>query len=192
MNMAPAARWLMRGRGPGGWRALLLVCWLIAAPALGQTPQTAPAGVGFVDMQRLLEQAPQMRQWRERLQAEFAERNRELAAEASSIEELRNKRAREALTMSAADLDALDKRIAAADRALKRARAELGSLEAVRKNEALDAINKGIGEAAAEAARERGFGAVLTREYAVYIDPALDLTEAVLRRLQRTNDNQKP
>lgn len=170
--------------------ALLLAAWLGASSAHAQEPATVPVNMGFVDMSRLLEQSPQMGEWRTRLQAEFAERTRELQAEAASIEELKRKSADTQLPQ--AERDTLERRIAAADRALKRARAEFDNLQTVRRGEALDAMDKLIGEAAAAAARERGFSAVLTRENAVYIDPALDLTESVLTRLKKAGPASTP
>lgn len=156
----------------------------LVAAASAQTPENQ-GKLGFVDLQRLIEEAPQMRDWRERLQREFAARNRELALEATSIDELKRKRDTEGALLSTEQLAQLSRQIDTGERALRRARSELASLESVRKNEALDAISKRIGEAAASAAKARGFNAVLTRENAVFIDPALDLTTPVLEQLRK-------
>lgn len=173
------------GRPPRGWLRVVAALWLgfAASPVWAQEPATGPVRVAFVDMERLLREAPQMRDLRAALQAELADRKRDLEAEAASIEEL--KRKRDEPGQPDAEVAILDRRIAAAERGLKRARTELDELRAVRSNEAVDAIDKLVGEAAAAAARERGFAAVMTREYAVYVDPALDLTEAVLARLRQ-------
>lgn len=166
---------------PRGW---VWLCCLLLWPLLGMA-QDGGGKVGFVDMQRLIEEAPQMRDWRDRLQREFSARNRELAVEAGSIDELKRRRDSEGALLSSAELERLSRQIEAAERALRRSRSELSSLESVRKNEALDAISKRIGEAAASAARARGFDVVLTRENAVFIDPALDLTAPVLEQLRK-------
>lgn len=186
MNLHHAPVLLLRH--PCGWlRVCLLglVSLLWVAGSAAQGTEASAGRVAFVDLQRLIEEAPQMRDWRERLQREFANRNRELALEESSIEELKAKRDREGVLLSTEQLAALTRQIETAERALRRARSELTSLESVRKNEALDAISKRIGEAAASAARARGFDVVLTRENAVFIDPGLDLTVQVLEQLRK-------
>lgn len=168
----------------GGCWVWLLVLVLCSSVVMAQVAERT-GKVGFVDLQRLIEEAPQMRDWRERLQTEFAARNRELALEANSIDELKRKRDGESALLSSAELEQLSRQIEAAERALRRSRSELTNLESVRKNEALDAISKRIGEAAASAAKARGFDVVLTRENAVFIDPALDLTAPVLEQLRK-------
>jgi outer membrane protein len=157
--------------------------------ALAQAPENQ-GRLAFVDLQRLIEEAPQMRDWRERLQREFAARNRELALEATSIEALKGRRDTESALLSTDQLAQLTRQIETGERALRRARSELASLESLRKNEALDAISKRIGEAAASAAKARGFNGVLTRENAVFIDPALDLTAPVLEQLRKDAEPQ--
>lgn len=170
--------------------ALLCALGLIVGPrtALAQSPAVAPGAqsqVAFVDTKRLLDQAPQMTRWRERLQREFATRHRELEAEAASIVALKRKRDTDGALLGRTEAEQLTRQITAAERALRRARSELSSLESLRMNEAIDAIDRRIGEAAAKVARERGYNAVLTRESTLFLDPALDLTDAVLEQLRK-------
>jgi outer membrane protein len=159
---------------------------LLSSIASAQAPANA-SRIGFVDMQRLLDEAPQMATWRTRLEREFAKKREDISATEQRLTALRKdfETGRDLMTQEAANR--LTREISTTERGLKRARDELVSLQATRRNEALDAISQKIGEASAQVARELGFSSVLIRDSAVYVDPALDLTEQVLRKLKADN-----
>jgi len=164
-------------------RVFLLLLWLCCLTGAAWA-QSSLARVGFVDMARLLDEAPQMLAWRKRLEGEFATLSGRISAEAARLQELRKRRTQEDGISPESVLAELENEISTGERGLRRSREELSNLQSVRKNEALDAISQEIGEAAAEVARSEGFSAVMARDAAIFVDPALDLTERVLAKLR--------
>lgn len=159
------------------WLLALLGLWLVASPL------SAADGLAFVRMQRLLDEAPQMQQARERIEQEFAEPRSELTQLEANIAALKE---RDPALLSAAESAALKRRIEASERKLARDREGLRSRLAARQNQLVDGVERVIGEVLGDLARERGVDVVLSADDVVlYGNPRLDLTDEVLTRLQR-------
>src|SRR5262245_50174782 len=92
----------------------------LAGIAAAQAPP--PARVGYVDMKRLLDNAPQVLAGRQKLEREFAPRDTSLKADEKRLEELRARQQREQATLAASDAEALKREIDALDRSIKRNR----------------------------------------------------------------------
>jgi len=171
-----------RSRQAGGrWRTALgivLVLLLGAVhPAVAQTPTVA-----YVDLNRVLEQAPQVAAARAELEAEFRERNRQLEQEQASVDALRLEVADEALLGTVPNAG-LQRRIESMERALKRKRDGLSRELDGRRQTELVQIDSVIGAAISELARARKLDLVLT-DQVVYHSPRVDLTDAVIERLR--------
>lgn len=175
MRQLPAsARTSLR---PLVWAGVLL------ALLLGLIPTASAEGLAFVRMQRLLDEAPQMQQARERIEQEFAEARSELTQLEANIVALKE---RDPALLPAADADALRRRIEASERKLARDREGLRTRLAARQNQLVDGVERSIGEVLGDLARERGVDVVLSADDVVlYGNPRLDLTDEVLARLKR-------
>lgn len=163
------------------WPAALGMVWLITlawlAPALAQSPSVA-----YVDLNRVLDQAPQVSTARAGLEAEFRERNRQLEEDQLSLDALRQQLADEAILSPAPNTD-LERRIASLERGLKRKREALSRELDARRQTELARIDAMIGEVISELARERHIDLVLT-DQVVYYSPRVDLTDAVIATLR--------
>ncbi len=170
-----------RSRQAGGrWRSVLgivLVLLAIAYPAAAQTPTVA-----YVDLNRVLAEAPQVATARAALEAEFRERNRQLEQEQLSVDALRQELADEAL-LSAAPNEDLQRRIDSMERSLKRKSDALSRELDGRRQTELAQIDAMIGAAISELARARKLDLVLT-DQVVYHSPRVDLTDAVIESLR--------
>ena len=93
---------------------------LIPAPTFAQAP--AATRIGYVDMKRLLDNAPQVVAGREKLSREFAPRDASLKADEKRLDDLRARQQRDGATLSTADADTLKREIDALDRSIKRNR----------------------------------------------------------------------
>lgn len=161
------------------------VRWLLALVLLcaGILPAPAADGLAFVRMQRLLDEAPQMQQARERIEQEFAEARSELTQLEANITALKE---RDPALLPAAEAEALKRRIDASERKLVRDRESLRSRLAARQNQLVDGVERAVGEVLGDLARERGVDVVLSADDVVlYGNPRLDLTDEVLARLRR-------
>ena len=164
-------------------RALLFVATLaLAGFASAQEP--APTRIGYVDMKRLLDNAPQVVAGRQKLEREFAARDAALKADEKRAGELRARQTREAVSMPKPDADALQREIDALDRSVKRNREALRAELKARSDQELDKSWREINDTVVQFAREQGFDLIVPSPV-IYASPKVDVTERILEHLRR-------
>ena len=156
--------------------ALLLATLPVAAGA-----QDA-VRIGYVDMKRLLDNAPQVVAGRTRLEREFAARDAALQVEEKRAGELHARLA--AGAGAGAEADALRREADALDRSIKRKREGLRNDLKTRSDQELDRSWREINEAVVEFAREQGYDLIVPSPV-VYASPNADVTDRILDRLRR-------
>ena len=163
-------------------RALVLGFALaLSSVASAQTPN---ARVGYVDMKRLLDNAPQVVAGRQKLEREFQPRDTALKADEKRLADLRDKQQREGATMPAGDADAQKREIDALDRSIKRNREAMRNDLKSRSDQELDKSWREINDAVVEFAREQGFDLIVPSPV-VFASPRVDITDQVLDRLKK-------
>lgn len=163
------------------WLPMLGLLGLLAAlPARAE-------GIGYVDLARVLDQAPQVAASRARLEAEFEQRNRELEEEELSLNALRQQLQSETELLGNGGDSATARRVETLERSLRRRRESLGRDLDQRRQMELARIDNLIGEAISELARERDLDLVLT-DQVVFYSPRIDLTDAVVERLRSSEE----
>ena len=150
--------------------------------AAAQAP--TPARVGYVDMKRLLDNAPQVVAGRQKLEREFATRDAALKADEQRSASLRAEKARSSATQAKSDADSLQRQIDALDRSIKRNRENLRSELKARSDQELDKSWREINDAVVQFAREKGFDLIVPSPV-IYASPKVDVTEQILERLRR-------
>jgi outer membrane protein len=158
-----------------------LLCLIFLSPALA----AEPAAIGYVDMQRVLEQSAMGKKANETLKEKFSSPQKELAEEEQAIRELQQKTGRDAALMSQAELDKrkgeieqrvreLQQKAMATQQELARDQAELGKK-----------IITPAQEVIAQLAQEKKLSAVFERNQSglLYIQDSLELTDEVIKRL---------
>lgn len=164
-------------------RALVLAfAFALSAGASAQTPPDVR--VGYVDMKRLLDNAPQVVAGRQKLEKEFAPRDGALKSDEKRLQELRDRQQREAATMATGDAEALKREIDALDRSIKRNRESMRNDLKSRSDQELDKSWREINDAVVEFAREQSFDLIVPSPV-VYASPRVDITEQVLERLKK-------
>jgi outer membrane protein len=158
--------------------ALLLAVFAIVGTAGAQAP--APTRIGYVDMKRLLDNAPQVVAGRRTLEREFSARDAALKADEQRLAELRRKQS----TLAKAEADALQREIDALDRSIKRNRDGLRTELKTRSDQELDRSWREINNAVVEFAREQGYDLIVPSPV-VYASPRVDITDKILDRLRR-------
>lgn len=167
------------GQRAGGRWALTAAFVLLPALASAQGGK-----LGYVDMKRLLDSAPQVQAGRERLQREFAARDAALKADETRLADLKAKFERDGALLTKPDADTRKREIDALDRSIKRTRDELRAELKTRSDQELDKSWQEINNAVVEFAREQGLDLVVPSPV-VYADPRIDITDRVLQRLRR-------
>ena len=167
--------------GRWGIGALLLAFALLPTCLFAQ----APAGkIGYVDLKRLIDNAPQMIESRARLEREFAPRDTTLKADESRLASMKQRYDRDSAIMAKADAESLKRQIDTLDRSIKRTREDLRNELNTRAAAERDRIWQNINDTVIEYARAQGYDLIVPSPV-VYASPRIDITDAVLERLRR-------
>lgn len=169
-------------RSAGRW---LLCAWLGLLPfASVAVAQQTTVRIGYVDMQRLLDQAPQVLAARDRLQQEFAARDASLGKDETRLAALRDALDKERPTLSADQIAARERDIDALAGSVRRARERMQAELKTRSAQELDQSWQAISNAVVEYARRQHYDLVVPSPV-IYASPAIDITDAVLADLRR-------
>ncbi|NOQ35708.1 MAG: OmpH family outer membrane protein [Methylococcaceae bacterium] len=138
--------------------------------------------IGFVNVAKVLEKAPQAEQAKKRLEQEFSPRDKQLASQINDIKGLEEKLTKDASVMSESKRRNLEKDIIAKKREAKRAQQEFGEDFNLRRNEELGKLQKRIIEAIKEIAKEDDYDLLLT-DGVIHAADELDVTSRVQEKL---------
>lgn len=168
--------------------SLLLIGALLLSP-LASEAQDAGAHeptprIGYVDMKRLLDQAPQVQQARDRLQHEFAGRDRQLQDDESRLEALKASLEHDRPTLSEGALAKRRQEVDVLAGSVRRARERMQQQLKDRSAQELDKSWQTISNAAVEYARSHDYDLLLPSPV-IYASPRVDITDAVLQRLRQ-------
>lgn len=140
--------------------------------------------IGFVNVAKVLEKAPQAEQAKKRLEQEFSPRDKQLASQINEIKGLEEKLTKDSSVMSESKRRNLEKDIIAKKREAKRAQQEFGEDFNLRRNEELGKLQKRIIEAIKEIAKEDDYDLLLT-DGVIHAAEELDVTSRVQEKLNK-------
>lgn len=163
--------------------ALLVALAVLPPPAMAQ-----PAKIGYVDLKRVLDEAPQMVESRARLEREFSSRDGAIKAAEAKLAALRQRYARDRAIMSKDDAEALKREIDATERANKRMVDEARSDLAARQTAERDRNWQKMQEVIIQYARAQGYD-LIEASPPLYVSPRIDITDAVLDHLKRASQS---
>lgn len=169
---------------------MLATALLLVAPSIA-CAQPAATRIGYVDMKRLLDNAPQVVAGRRRLEREFTSGDAALKADEVRAATLRERQKQEGATLKPAEADALQREIDALDRSIRRARDGLRNDLKTRSDQELDKSWREINDAVVEFAREQGYDLIVPSPV-IYASPKVDITDRVLERLRRNAKPEQP
>lgn len=159
-----------------------LYCALLGL-LIGANAQAAELKIGFVNVARLLEKAPQAERAKKELEREFSPRDKKLVAEQKEIKSMEERLTKDASIMSQSERDKLDRDLLNRKREAKRAQDEFREDFNLRRNEELTQLQKEIFEAIQSLAKEEGFDLLLT-DGVVYASEGIDVTSKVESKLE--------
>ncbi len=167
--------------------ALSLSAAAAAAEAQTPTPPHAPGvapRIGFIDVKRLIDTAPQFIESKAKLEREFAKQNAQINADDAKLAALKQRYERDSAIMTRENAEALKREIDATERDNKRRRDET---RAEYNNRGAEEVNRNlrlINDTAIEYARTQGYDMVVGSQAVLYASPRVDITDAVLQRLK--------
>lgn len=159
----------------------ILVAGLLSIALIG-TSHAADIKIGFVNMARILEKAPQAEKAKVALEKEFSPRNKRLLASQKEIKKLDEKLARDAKLMSEAEARRLQRDVLEKKRALNRDQEEFREDINLRQNEELAKLQKLVFEAIKALSESEKYDLVLY-DGVVFASGAVDITNKVQSRL---------
>ena len=163
----------------------LLVSLISIEPASAEVLKIA-----YVDADKILLEAPQGKQALRKLEEEFDPRDKELKEMASKLKKMEDEFNANLSVLSSADQRRLKMTIIQLRRRLKQSQQELREDYNWRRNEELTKLQKLVGEAIEEVAKEGGYNLIIDDK--IYVSPRLDITKKVLEKLAgelRSSDN---
>lgn len=158
--------------------ASLLALFLVTVTAAAQT------NVAFVEVPRVLKEAPQVAAVRELLKKEFARRDEELVAQQKQIKRLEEKLNRDGAIMSEAESKRLERDIISRTRKLKNEQGAFQEDLSLRQNEELGKLRKVIAEVIADVAKRDKLDLVF-ESGVVFAGESVNITDKVLKELSR-------
>jgi|SRR5699024_4219771 len=171
--------------GPRVRLFVLAAAVLVSAAALGQDLR-----IGYVDMKRLFEFAPQVVDAREGLDREFSPRNESLLADEARLERLEAELA-EAVDLRSEERFEKEREIRNLQRSIERRREDLAEELRFRTNAEKKALEETIEVAVRQVAEAGDFDLILTSPVA-YASNRIDVTERILRWLEEDFQSQQP
>ncbi len=153
---------------------------LVSASAMA----LAETSVAFVEVSRVMKDAPQVAAVRESLKKEFSRRDEELVAQQQQIKRLEEKLNRDGAIMSEAEAKRLERDIISRSRKLKNEQGAFQEDLALRQNEELGKLRKVIAEVIADVAKRENLDLVF-ESGVVFASEAVNITGKVLKELGR-------
>jgi outer membrane protein len=167
----------------------LVTAAAVLAPAAGAMAQTQ-AKIGFVNVSRLLAEAPQAQAASAALENEFAGRRRDLESQQKDLKTREEKLQKDGAVMAENERRNAEKALRDGQRELARKQNEFLEDLNVRRNEALGQLQRAVVQEIQTYAKTAGFDIVVAD--ALYASPALDITAQVLSALQSRNKTPAP
>jgi len=144
---------------------------------------SAEIKIGYVDFQKLMTEAPQVKSTMQALQNEFGPRQRELVAMQNDLKARDEKLSKEGAIMAEADRAKAEKSLRDQQREFSRKGGEFQDDLSTRKNEELGKVQRYLLEEIRTYSGAQGFDLVLG-EGVFYSKPQLDITAQVLEVLK--------
>ena len=163
--------------------AVALACAMAGAAA------AADIKVGFVDVSRVLDQSPQAREARERIQAEFAPIDQEILRLQRELRALEEQLLRDGDVMANADRMRLERDVLSRKRELRRSQEEFREDLNLRRNQELQKLQRQVVLAIRAMAKSEDYDLVIS-DGVLFASTRIDLTGTVLERLVEEHERQ--
>lgn len=164
---------------------LILLLGLMLSAALVQAQDIK---IGAVNAVRILENSPQAEAARDKIQREFAPRDRELIEQQKKLKSMEDKLSKDGAIMSEAERANLERDIVQLKRDIKRSQDEFRDDLNFRRNEEFGEIQKTILQAIQKVAKERGYDIVLG-EGVIYASQKVDISDQVIEYLKKQHQS---
>ncbi len=143
----------------------------------------AEARIGFVNIARVLKEAPQADAARKKLENEFAPRDKKIVGMQKKLKKLEEELARDAGSMSDEVRKKKERQIILEKREIKRTREEFNEDLNIRRNDELNKLQKLVYDTIVSLAKDEKYDLIFG-DNVLYAGEQVDLTGQVLKRLK--------
>ena len=138
--------------------------------------------VGFVQVDKILQEAPQTIESNKKLEKEFSSRTDKLKADVKALKERESSFSKDALTMKDSERGTKEKSLSQLRVDVQRIERELREDINIRRNEELGGLQEQINKAVTAVSKAEGFDLVLYNGVA-YASEKIDITDKILKSL---------
>jgi outer membrane protein len=156
----------------------LVIAMLAGVPAFATEMK-----IGYVNTERLFRDSPLAVKAQKKLETEFAKRDQDLQKLVKQARDMQSSLEKEGLTMSEADKSRKERDLANLSRDIQRSQREFREDLNQRKNEEFSALHDKARKLIQEIADKEKYDFIL--ENVVYASPRIDITERVMKALER-------
>ena len=157
---------------------LILVAGMLAAQAA-----SAEMKVGFVNVAKVLELAPQAEAARNRIEQEFAPKDRELLQQQKEVRALEDRLVKNAAVLSEAERQRQEGEIRASKRELRRAQDEFREDLNLRRSQELSKLQQKVTEVIQTLAKAENYDLIVS-DGVIFAGQRVDITDMILERLR--------
>jgi len=165
-------------------------CVAFIAAAMSISPAWAEVKIGFVDMQRLFDQAPIAVKANKKLTSEFAKRELELQKMGKQIKTQQDALEKNGATMTDNERRTRERELTDLSREFQRKQREFREDLDVRRNEAMAVVLERANKALKQIAEAEKFDLIV--QDAVYFSPRIDITDKIIKALADDGKLQAP
>ena len=138
--------------------------------------------VGFVQVDKILQEAPQTIESNKKLEKEFSSRTDKLKADVKALKEKESSYSKDALTMKESERGTKEKSLSQLRVDVQRVERELREDINIRRNEELGGLQEQINKAVTAVSKAEGYDLVLYNGVA-YASEKIDITDKILKSL---------
>ena len=150
----------------------------------GGAVQAADIKLGYVNITRLLKEAPQADVARKKLEDEFAPRDRKIVEMQKNLKKMEESLLKQPSELSELNRKKLERQVISLKRDIKRSREEFTEDLNIRRNEELNKLQKLVHDAILSLAKEKQYDLILG-DSALFASDRVDITDQVLSRLKQ-------
>jgi outer membrane protein len=144
--------------------------------------------IGFVDMEELINNSPQIRNARESINVEFEVQYNDIEQKESDLKTLENRITKDGAIMSLSELGQLQERARILERQVRRLKEDLKDAIIIRNNQTLNNIQNELGTMVKKYAIDNNYDAILINSI-LYVSDDMNITDEILQLLKNKNSN---
>jgi outer membrane protein len=156
---------------------------VLATGVFAAQPASAEVKVGFVNVAKVLELAPQAEAARNRIEKEFAPKDRELLEQQKDVRGLEDRLVKNAAVLSESERQRNENEIRATKRELRRAQDEFREDLNLRRSQELSKLQQKVTEVIQALAKAEQYDLIVS-DGVIFAGSRVDITDKILERLR--------